>query len=363
MRVGVLGGGQLGRMLALAGHPLGFTFRFFDPDPSAPAGQVGELIAGAYDDDAALARFATGLDLVTYEFESVPRAAADFVASRVQVWPPVAALAATQDRLAERELFESVQVPVAPYMNISSVLALAEAVAHVGFPALLKTRTHGYDGKGQVAVGAIEEATAAWQSVGERPCILERRVEFRRELSVIAVRGHDGSIAVYPLVENLHSEGILRASFAPAVVDPGVQEEASEFARRVADQLGYVGVFAIELFDTDAGLIANEMAPRVHNSGHWTIEGAVTSQFENHLRAIAALPLGSTASRGFAGMLNLIGTVPPMGRLLDVEGAHVHLYGKSPRAGRKLGHVTVCESSSDGVRDRIAKLRQILASS
>jgi 5-(carboxyamino)imidazole ribonucleotide synthase len=361
MRVGVLGGGQLGRMLALAGCPLGFRFRFLDPDPAAPAGQVGELITGEYDDERALERLASGLDLVTYEFESVPRAAADFVASRVQVWPPVAALAAAQDRLAERELFERVQVPVAPYSGVSSAADVAVAASRVGFPALLKTRTHGYDGKGQVAVSSAEETIAAWRSTGERPCILERRIEFRRELSVISVRARDGSVAVYPLVENLHSEGILRASFAPAITERGVEDEASGFARRVGEELGYVGVFAIELFETDVGLIANEMAPRVHNSGHWTIEGAVASQFENHLRAIAGFPLGSTEARGFSGMVNLIGTVPPLERLLDLEGAHVHLYGKSPRPRRKLGHVTVCEATPDAVRERIAGARNVLA--
>lgn len=361
MKVGILGGGQLGRMLALAGYPLGLTFRFFDPNPLSPAGQIGELIAAAYDDEDALRRFASGLDVATFEFESVPRAAADLVASLAPVRPPPAALSAAQDRLAERQLLERLGVPVAQYAAVSSESELSSAAARLGYPLVLKARTLGYDGKGQARLEAASGLRTAWAAIGQRPAIVERVVDFTRELSVLAVRSGNGSMVTYPLIENHHSEGILRFSFAPAEASSALQQSAETIVRAVADALEYEGVLAIELFDTAAGLIANEIAPRVHNSGHWTMEGAETSQFENHLRAILGMPLGATQATGFSAMVNLIGSVPDVRRLLAVAGAHVHLYGKSASHRRKLGHVNLRAETADAVRDSVAEIRRLMA--
>jgi 5-(carboxyamino)imidazole ribonucleotide synthase len=340
--VGILGGGQLGWMLGRAGDPLGIRCRFLDPSAEAPAARAGELVVGAYDDPAALDRFAAGLALATYEFENVPVAAAARLAERVPVLPPPRALEVAQDRAAEKTFFESAGIPVAPWRPVATRAELGRALDALGCPAVLKTRRLGYDGKGQHVLRAPADADEAWRRLGGVPAILEGFVRFDRELSVLAVRGRDGATACYPLVENQHADGILRRSLAPAPgAAPALQAQAEAYARRVLAMLDYVGVLAIELFEAGGRLLANEMAPRVHNSGHWTIEGAETSQFENHLRAVAALPLGSTAPRGVSAMINLIGAVPDPAAVLDVPGAHLHLYGKAPRPGRKLGHVTV----------------------
>ena len=329
-------------MLARAGDPLGIRCRFLDPSPEAPAARVGELVRGEYDDPDALDRFAAGLGLVTYEFENVPVDTAQRLAARVPVLPPPRALEVAQDRLTEKRFLESVGIPVPPWRAVSSRAELAKASAELGFPAVLKTRRLGYDGKGQQLIEEPVDVERAWARLGGVPLVLEGFVRFDRELSILAVRGRDGSAACYPLVENLHAGGILRRSLAPAPgVTPALQGRAEEHTRRVLDALGYVGVLAIELFQVGDRLLANEMAPRVHNSGHWTIEGAETSQFENHLRAVAGLPLGSTAARGASAMLNLVGALPDAAAVLAVPGAHLHLYGKAPRAGRKLGHVTL----------------------
>jgi 5-(carboxyamino)imidazole ribonucleotide synthase len=358
--VGVLGGGQLGRMLALAGYPLGLRFRFLDPSAEAPAGHLAELQTGAYDDPDALARFAERLDVATYEFENVPEVAARTLATQVPVFPPSQALETAQDRLAEKRLFERLRIPLPPYEAVSSAAEVAAAVARVGLPAILKTRRLGYDGKGQVALNGPADVGSAWAALGRAPCVLEQRVPLRRELSVLAVRGRDGATACYPLIQNSHGEGILRVSLAPADDAAQLQGVADEYARRLLDALDYVGLLALELFvdDRDGGLLANEIAPRVHNSGHWTIEGAETSQFENHLRAILGLPLGSTAPRGWCAMVNLIGTTPPPAEIVAIPGAHLHLYGKAPRPGRKLGHVTIAAA---GPAARDALLQRVLA--
>jgi 5-(carboxyamino)imidazole ribonucleotide synthase len=315
--LGVIGGGQLGRMLALAGIPLGLSFRFLDPSPDAPAAEVGELLVGAYDDPELLDRLADGAAAVTYEFENVPVEAA----RRVGALPDSAALEAAQDRLVEKQLFRRLGIPTARIDD--------EVEA---FPAILKTRRLGYDGKGQRLIET---------RLGTVPGhVLEERVPFDRELSLLAVRGRDGETRFYPLVENVHADGILRTSRAPAAGAP--QEQAEAYATKLLDELGYVGVLALELFDVGGTLLANELAPRVHNTGHWTIEGAATSQFENHLRAILGLPLGSTESRPSL-LVNLIGSVPRAEDVLAIPGAHLHLYGKEPRPGRKLGHVTLLD--------------------
>jgi 5-(carboxyamino)imidazole ribonucleotide synthase len=342
MRVGIVGGGQLGRMLALAGYPLDVRCTTLDPALDSPASQVAPSIVGPYDDREALARLAQGADVVTYEFENVPVDAARFLAELAPVFPPAEALEVAQDRVGEKALFAEVGLPTATFAAVSSPAELRGAVERIGTPAVLKTRRLGYDGKGQVFIHDPLLAEDAWRSIGEMPSILERAVEFDRELSILGVRGRDGSVAFYPLVENHHREGILRMSVAPApTVTPDLQARAESHARTVMDRLEYVGVMAIELFQVGAELLGNEMAPRVHNSGHWTIEGAVTSQFENHLRAVTGLPLGSTSARGSSVMVNLIGTVPDRAAVTEIGGAHLHLYGKEPRPGRKLGHVTI----------------------
>jgi 5-(carboxyamino)imidazole ribonucleotide synthase len=342
VKVGVLGGGQLGWMLARAGDPLGIRCRFLDPSPEAPAGRAGELVAGAYDDPATLDRFVDGLVLVTYEFENVPVGTARYLAERVPVLPPPPALEVAQDRLAEKRFLESVDIPVPPWRSVGSLGELRDAVADLGCPAVLKTRRLGYDGKGQEVIRESGDVTPAWARFKGAPLVLEAFVRFDRELSIVAVRGRDGTTASYPLVENLHVGGILRRSLAPAPrVSPALQARAEAHAGRVLDALGYVGVLAVELFQVGDRLLANEIAPRVHNSGHWTIEGAETSQFENHLRAVTGLPLGGTAALGASAMLNLIGALPATDRVLAVPGAHLHLYGKAPRPGRKVGHMTL----------------------
>jgi 5-(carboxyamino)imidazole ribonucleotide synthase len=342
VKVGVLGGGQLGWMLARAGDPLGIRCRFLDPSPDAPAGRGGELVVGAYDDPVALGRFSDGLALVTYEFENVPVGTVSRLAERVTVLPSPRALEVAQDRLTEKQFFESVGISVPPWRPVASLADLGRAVTELGCPAVLKTRRLGYDGKGQEVIRERGEVEGAWARLGGVPLVLEALVRFERELSILAVRGRDGTTACYPLVENRHAGGILRRSLGPAPgVSPALQARAESYAGHILDALAYVGVLTIELFQVGDRLLANEMAPRVHNSGHWTIEGAETSQFENHLRAVAGLPLGPTAPRGVSAMLNLIGTLPDTDAVLAVPGAHLHLYGKAPRPGRKLGHVTL----------------------
>jgi len=323
--VACIGGGQLGRMLALAGLPLGLEFRFLDPSADAPAGELGELIVGAYDDPEALGQLAAGAAAVTYEFENVPVEAVRSLAPL----PPPLALELGQDRLVEKRLFQRLVIPTARFGSL----------AESGLPAIVKSRRLGYDGKGQRRVALDEE-------LGEHE-LAEEIVPFDRELSIIAVRSRNGETRFWPLAENEHRDGILRVSQSPAVAGP--QAEAEELAGRLLDELDYVGVLALELFEVDGRLLANEYAPRVHNTGHWTIDGAVTSQFENHLRAILGLPLGLTDALAPAVMLNLIGAAPASEKLLELPGAHLHLYGKSPRRGRKIGHVTLVGASEGTV--------------
>jgi 5-(carboxyamino)imidazole ribonucleotide synthase len=359
--VGILGGGQLGRMLALAGYPLGLRFRLLDPSPESPGGHLAELQVAAYDDPVALERFAEGLAVATYEFENVPEIAARTLGARLPVYPPALALETAQDRLAEKQMFEWLQIPLARYANIEDRADLERAGAHAGFPAILKTRRFGYDGKGQAVVQDANGLAAAWDALGRVPCVLEERVTLRRELSILAVRGRDGATACYPLVQNSHRDGILRVSVAPAPDIASLQATADAYVGRILESLEYVGLLALEMFVDDANgtLLANEIAPRVHNSGHWTIEGAETSQFENHLRAILGLPLGSTAPRGHSAMINLIGTAPASDAFLAIPGAHLHLYGKAERPGRKLGHVTVTADTAAGRDDLLSRVLAI----
>src|SRR4051812_18452872 len=355
-------------MLALAGYPLGLHFRFLDPSPEAPVGRIATRITANFNDRAALTKFASGLELVTYEFENVPVEAARFLAERVPVLPPPSALEAAQDRLIEKRLFQKVDILTTEFAAVATRDALDRAVEKIGLPAVLKTCRMGYDGKGQWILRSSEdvarvkselpaEESGASQEPQSAAHILERFVPFSRELSILAVRGRSGETAFYPLVENHHRGGILRLSLAPAQrLDTILQRSAEDAARRIFDMLQYVGVLAIEFFEHEGRLLANEMAPRVHNSGHWTIEGAVTSQFENHLRAVMGLPLGVTSALGCSAMLNLIGDVPDSSDVLGIRDAHLHLYGKSPRIGRKLGHITLRAGSSEQLASRLAEL-------
>jgi 5-(carboxyamino)imidazole ribonucleotide synthase len=361
VNIGVLGGGQLGRMLALAGYPLGHGFVFLDPSPEA-LDRLGGHIVASPDDERALAELAGRVDVVTYEFENVPVAAARTLAARVPVFPPEEALAVSQDRLVEKSLFARLGIPTAPFAGVDSLPALESALERIGLPAVLKTRRLGYDGKGQRVLRARDDVAAAWTAMDGAACIVEGFVRFTRELSCLAVRARDGAASFYPLVENHHEGGILRRSLAPAPRCSGaLHAEATALARRLADHLDYVGVLALELFETEGGLLANEMAPRVHNSGHWTIEGAETSQFENHVRAITGLPIGSTAAIGHSGMLNLIGAWPEPSAILATPGAHLHLYGKAPRPGRKVGHVTVRADDAAQLAERVATIERLIA--
>ena len=347
--IGVLGAGQLGRMIALAGYPLGLRFRFYDPSADAPAGQLAPIVHASYDDHEALARFADEVALITYEFENVPVEAVRFLEARTPVFPGSAALEVAQDRLNEKRFFAEMGIPTAPYAAIESAAELIEALHHIGLPAVLKTRRFGYDGKGQRVVATLDEARAAFVALRGSPLIVEGFVQFERELSMIGVRTRGGETRFYPLIENQHHEGILRISIAPAPgVSAALEHKAEVYMATVLKTLDYVGVLAIEFFAMRDELIANEMAPRVHNSGHWTIEGTQTSQFENHVRAILGWPLGPTAARAHHAMLNMIGTIVPALPLLEFPEASLHIYGKAPRPGRKLGHVTV--SAPDGAR-------------
>ena len=357
MTIGILGGGQLGYMLALAGYPLGLHFRFLDPSPEAPVGRIANRVTAAFNDQPALEKFSHGLEVVTYEFENVPVAAANFLAERVPVYPPAAALEEAQERLREKRLFRRLEIPTTEFAEIPGRENLDAAVKQIGLPAMLKTCRMGYDGKGQWLLRTAEDVQKARPELPDVPLILEKFVPFTRELSILGVRGRSGEIAFYPLVENHHRGGILRLSLASAPnLTASLQQEAERAARKVLEALEYVGVLCIEFFEFGGRLLANEMAPRVHNSGHWTIEGAVTSQFENHLRAILGMPLGSTAAVGVSAMINLIGETPESAEVLNVSNAHLHLYGKEPRAGRKLGHVTVRADQFEKLEQRLSAL-------
>jgi 5-(carboxyamino)imidazole ribonucleotide synthase len=357
MHIGILGGGQLGRMLTLAAYPLGIRCRCLDPAADPCAAQVGECMQGEFDDYRALYQFASGLDLVTYEFENVPVESARWLADRLPVWPPTEALAIAQDRVSEKGFFESLGVPVPAFAAVDSESDFERALERIGLPAVLKTTRFGYDGKGQAVLRDRQDADSAWTRLAGRPLILEAFVPFERELSILGVRSRTGEMGFYPLVGNEHRDGMLRRTTAPASsVVLELQSRAELYARRALEALDYAGMLAIELFQLGTELLANEMAPRVHNSGHWTIEGAQTSQFENHLRAIAGLPLGPTEAIGFSEMWNLIGTLPDADDVLRVPGAHLHLYGKKPRPNRKLGHITVC---ADSPAERDARLREL----
>lgn len=356
MKIGIIGAGQLGRMLALAGYPLGLRFVFLDQSSDAPGGQVGKIIAGAFDDPDKLAELADEVDVVTFDVENVPVAAVEPVAAKKPFLPPVKALGASQDRLHEKTLFRQLKIPTPEFMAVDSIEDLRAAVENIGLPGVLKTRRLGYDGRGQFYLRKAADLETAWQTLGTVPLIYEGFVDFSREVSIIGVRSTSGETLFYPLSANTHRQGILRHSIAP-YRNASLQKQAETYMRRLLKHLDYAGVLTIEFFVRGGKLIANEMAPRVHNSGHWTIEGAQTSQFENHVRAILGLPLGSTRPNGHSAMMNFIGSIPELGNILRVSGVHFHSYGKEPRPNRKLGHCTIT-APSPAARDRA--LQQLL---
>jgi 5-(carboxyamino)imidazole ribonucleotide synthase len=359
--VGVLGGGQLGRMIALAGYTLGQRFVFLDPGAESSAGHVGNLRVGAYDDEERLSELARKSDVVTYEFENVPVGSARFLNELVSVYPPPRALEVSQDRLDEKKFLASLGVPTAPFAAVATREELDAAVARIGLPVVIKTRRFGYDGKGQMVLREPADVARAWEALGAASLIVEGLIPFEREMSILAVRGKTGETRFYPLVENEHRDGILRVSIPKSDAwTPELQALAEGYAANVLAELDYVGVLAIECFLTNGTLIANEMAPRVHNSGHWTIEGAETSQFENHVRAITGMPLGSTRMIGCSAMINAIGKLPPRERVLMVEGAHLHAYGKDASPGRKLGHVTIRATSRDELARKLEELLPVV---
>ncbi len=353
MNIGIIGAGQLGRMLALAGYPLGLRFVFLDQSEEAPGAQVGRMVRGAFDDAASLHKLAAEVDIVTFDVENVPVDAVRDIAATKPFLPPPDALGASQDRYDEKSLFRKLRIPTAPFAAVDSRSDLEGAAARIGLPGVLKTRRLGYDGRGQYVLRTHHDLDIAWEQLGSVPLIYEGFIDFSREVSIIGVRSTRGEIRSYPLAANSHSAGILRHSIAP-YRNAKLQRQAETYLRRLLRRFDYAGVLTIEFFVRGGQLIANEMAPRVHNSGHWTIEGALTSQFENHLRAILGLPLGSTEAIGHAAMLNFIGTMPRLQEVLKIPGVHYHSYGKEPRANRKLGHATLVAASA-AARDRALK--------
>lgn len=345
--IGILGGGQLGRMLALAAARLGFHCHVYAPDQNSCAFDVVRRSTCApYTDEAALARFAADVDVITYEFENVPAQTAAFLSRRRAVLPNPQVLETTQDRLVEKDFLSGLKIATAPYAPVHSATQLAEAVQRVDLPGVLKTRQLGYDGKGQRKIGKGDDPNAAWRELRHMPCILEGFIAFEREVSVIAARGSDGKVQCFDVTENEHRDHILKISKVPARVSPALAAEARRVATRIATALDYVGVLGVEMFVVRRGrkrtVLVNEIAPRVHNSGHWTIDGASVSQFEQHIRAVAGWPLAKPRRLGRVEMINLIGAeVNEAGRWLTVPGAAVHVYGKGvPQPRRKMGHVT-----------------------
>ena len=360
MRIGIIGAGQLGRMLALAGYPLGLRFVFLDQSTDAPGAQVGRIIPGAFDDAVQLAALAREVDIITFDVENVPVDAVRAIAATRPFLPPVDALGASQDRLHEKTLFRELKIPTPPFAAVDSLQDLQAAADHIGIPGVVKTRRLGYDGRGQFYVRQPADIAAAWDALGSVPLIYEGFVDFSREVSVIGVRSTRGETRCYPLSANTHSAGILRYSIAP-YNNVGLHKQAQTYLKRILRHFDYAGILTIEFFVKGGRLIANEMAPRVHNSGHWTIEGARTSQFENHVRAILGLPLGSTEPVGHSAMLNFIGTIPELADILRVPDLHFHSYDKAPRPNRKLGHCTI-NTPSAGARDRgLRKLLRLMA--
>lgn len=361
MNIGIIGGGQLARMMMLAGYPLGFRFVALDPAANACAAPLGKLIQADYDDERALRELAAWADVVTFEFENVPDKSLRFLSEHLPVFPPAHALSLSQDRLKEKELFRELGIPTPKFKAVDCLSDLTTASDEFGLPLILKTRKLGYDGKGQIRIHSRDAMASACEILGKTGLIVEEFVRFEREVSIIAVRSRAGHPGYYPLSENTHGDGILR--WALSRPEDPKQSIAEQYIDRILARLDYVGILALELFERNGELLANEIAPRVHNSGHWTIEGAEISQFENHLRAVAGLPTGSTAAKGYSAMVNFIGALPAKSAVLAHPEIHFHAYGKDPRPGRKVGHATVNASSLAQLHNQIKGLLEISGAS
>ncbi len=359
MKIGILGGGQLARMLVLSGYPLGMEFIVLDPSEIAGAVALSQHLHGDYSDPKLLSKLATQADVVTYEFENVPAKTAEFLSSHTQVYPSAKALAVAQDRLVEKSFFQDLNLQTAPFAAVNNLVELEQAMLTIGYPAILKSRRMGYDGKGQVLIKTSEQLASAWAAMQTQTAIVEAFVNFKREISIIAARSSTGEIVCYPVSENQHAQGILRV--ATCCPNDPMQAQAEKQVKTLVTALDYVGVIALELFEVAGKLLVNEFAPRVHNSGHWSIEGAQTSQFENHLRAITGLPLGDTSPRGYTAMVNFIGSIPKTADILAIPAAHLHLYAKSARAGRKVAHVNICADNQAEFQQTLKQV-QALAS-
>lgn len=358
MRVGILGGGQLARMLALAAHPLGIETLCFALPGDTATSPVSAIIQSEHLDGDKLQTFIQQSDVITYENENIPADIADLIQARRSLFPSPQALKIAQDRLSEKKLFTELGINTAKFFNIPNREALSSALEQTGYPAILKTRRFGYDGKGQFLIRQAADAISAWQALGDQDLILEQFIPFQRELSLIAVRNRQQQINTYPLTENIHEQGILRLSIAP-FINTQLQQQAQQYSQRILEHLDYVGILAIEFFQAGGSLLANEMAPRVHNSGHWTLEGAHTSQFENHLRAICDLPLGDSTSKGHSAMFNCISSLPEKSEILAIPYTHFHDYHKQARPQRKLGHITLNTTAGDeAFQHSLAQLRQ-----
>lgn len=358
MRIGIVGGGQLGRMLAEAGAGFDARFTFLDPGEAPCAALHGRHLHAAWNDDEALNALIEASDALTFEFENVDPEVVARLAEQRPAYPPAQALATARDRWAEKTLFRELEIPLPPVARIDSQAELGRAVAEIGLPAVLKTRTLGYDGKGQKVLRESADVDGAFAELGGVPLVLEGFVDFDHEVSLIAVRDRVGETRVWSLVRNEHRQGMLHCSMP--LTDHPLQRLADDYAQRVLRRLDYVGVMAFEFFVAGDQLLANEIAPRVHNSGHWTIEGAITSQFENHLRAIAGLPLGATERLTPCAMLNVIGALPERQAVLAVPGTRWHDYGKAPRPGRKIGHITVLAPDEAKLDERVEAVEALL---
>ncbi|MFK7887098.1 MAG: 5-(carboxyamino)imidazole ribonucleotide synthase [Gammaproteobacteria bacterium] len=358
-RVGIVGAGQLGRMMALAGYPMGLKFRFLDSSPESPGGQVGDIILGEFAHERRLEELADSVDVLTFDVENVPADIIERIAARRTFRPPVKALATAQDRLSEKTMFVEHGIKTPAFHAVDTRADLDEAVTNVGLPLVLKTRRLGYDGRGQVVIQTAAELDAGFEKLSGVPLIAEQFIQFDLEVSAIGVRAPNGENVIYPLSHNVHKHGVLHYSKAP-YADDALMTQARDIMDGLMMHFDYAGVLTIEFFVKDGQLIANEIAPRVHNSGHWTIEGAVTSQFENHVRAVLDWPLGATDAREHSAMINFLGAMPTREEILAIDGAHYHDYGKSPRPGRKIGHCTVVAATPERRDERLAQVLALL---
>lgn len=357
MKVGILGNGQLARMLALAGKPLGMDFVFYDANPDGCANVMGDGVYGKLTEANALKEFADGVDVVTFENENIPQVALDAIPVE-KMYPPAQAIVTSQDRLLEKQFIEKLGIALPKYYIINSEQDLHDALQQNQGPLVLKTRRNGYDGRGQARIKTPQDVAAAWKEFSDFGLIAEAMVNFQREISMIAVRGKNGEIRFYPITENDHHDGILHTSIVQEN-DP-LQAKAEDYTRRLLEELNYVGVLGFEFFDCDGELLANEFAPRVHNTGHWSIDGAEISQFENHLRAVCGLPLGDTRCEIPSIMCNIIGGFPALEEVLKIPGAHMHHYQKEPRSMRKIGHVTICHHDQQKLEEGFQQINRLI---